>query len=146
MQVLRALDTETAALVGWGVRVMLLSTTEGEGPGRAADRLAGLGGVVEVETDLFAALETLSDDATGHGLFVMECDGFGGLEAGRHAVAMMGRLVERMPVILVSSEVAVQTFPECAHAPVLLRAPLSAVGLRVGFEHALRDRMIYRAA
>jgi hypothetical protein len=146
MQVLRALDTETAALVGWGVRVMLLSAEQGVGSGRAADRLAGLGGVVEVETDFFSAVEALNDDATGYGLFVMECDGFGGLEAGRNALSMMGCLVERMPVILVSAEVAVQTFPEQAHAPILLRAPLSAVGLRVGFEHALRDRLVYLAA
>ena len=143
MQVLRAIDTDTAALVGWGVRVMLLSP-EGTGA-RVAERIAGLGGVVEVESDLYAAVETLNEDATGFGLFVMECDGFGGLEAGARAVAMMGRAVERMPVILVSSEVAVQTFPE-THAPVLLRAPLSAVALRVGFEHALRARLVYMAA
>lgn len=146
MQVLRAIDTEAAALVGWGVRVMLLSATGGEGTGRAAERLAGLGGIVEVETDLLSAVETLTDDATGYGLFVMECDGFGGLEAGRHALSMVGRLVESMPVILISAEVAVQTFPEQARAPVLLRAPLSSVGLRVGFEHALRARLIYLAA
>jgi hypothetical protein len=146
MQVLRAIDTETAALVGWGVRVMLLSPSGGEGPGRVADRIAGLGGVVEVETDLYAAIETLTEDATGYGLFVMECDGFGGVQAGRNAVSMLGRVVERMPVMLVSSEVAVQTFPEQPNAPVLLRAPLSSVALRVGFEHALRERLIYMAA
>lgn len=143
MQVLRAIDTETAALVGWGVRVLLLSPEAGEA--RVAGRIAGLGGVVEVENDLYAAVETLNDDATGYGLFVMECDGFGGLEAGARVVAMIGRVAERMPVILVSSEVAVQTFPE-THAPILLRAPLSAVALRVGFEHALRARLIYLAA
>lgn len=143
MQVLRAIDTEPAALVGWGVRVMVLSPDGGES--RTIERIAGLGGRVEVESDLYTAVETLNDDATGYGLFVMECDGFGGLEAGARAVAMMGRAVERMPVILVSSEVAVQTFPE-THAPVLLRAPLSAVALRVGFEHALRERLVYLAA
>ncbi len=143
MQVHRAIDTEPAALVGWGVRVMVLSPDGGES--RTIERIAGLGGRVEVESDLYTAVETLNDDATGYGLFVMECDGFGGLEAGARAVAMMGRAVERMPVILVSSEVAVQTFPE-THAPVLLRAPLSAVALRVGFEHALRERLVYLAA
>jgi hypothetical protein len=30
--------------------------------------------------------------------------------------------------------------------PVTLRAPVSAVSLRVGFEHALRDRLAWRAA
>lgn len=144
MQVLRAIDTETASPVGWGVRVLLLSPDGAEG--RVSERIAGLGGVVEGETDLYAAVELLNDDATGFGLFVMECDGFGGLEAGRRALAMTGRAVERMPVILVSSDVSLQTFPEQRQAPVLLRAPLSAVSLRVGFEHALRERLIYRAA
>lgn len=144
MQVLRAIDTETAALVGWGIRVMVLSPDGGES--RAVERIAGLGGRVEAESDFYTAIETLNDDGIGFGLFVMECDGFGGLEAGYRAVAMMGRAVERMPVILVSSEVGVQTFPEQTQLPVLLRAPLSAVALRVGFEHALRERLIYMAA
>jgi hypothetical protein len=40
----------------------------------------------------------------------------------------------------------VQVFPEDRSAPILLRAPLSAVSLRVGFEHALRERRLWRAA
>lgn len=146
MQIVRQIDQVNAALVGWGVRVFLLSAGAGEGPGRIAERLAGFGGLVEVETDMFAAAEAAQADATGFGLFVMECDAFGGLEAGRRMIAMLGRAAERMPVILVSSEVRVQTFPGDSAGPIELRAPASAVSLRVGFEHALRDRLVYLAA
>lgn len=146
MQVFRQIDTESAALVGWGVRVMLLSLNGGEGPGRVADRISGFGGVIECEADIYAAVEAMQSDATGYGLFVMECDAYGGLEAGRRAVAMMGRAAERTRVILISRDVAVQTFPEDLSQPILLRSPMSAVSLRVGFEHALRDRLVYMAA
>lgn len=146
MQVFRQIDTESAALVGWGVRVMLLSPNGGEGAGRVADRISGFGGLVETEADLFSAIEALQADGTGYGLFVMECDPYGGLEAGRRAVAMMGQSAERTRVILISREVEVQTFPENHRAPILLRSPLSAVSLRVGFEHALRERLVYLAA
>lgn len=146
MQVLRAIDRDTAALVGWGVRVLLLSPDAGGGPDRTAERIAGFGGRIEAEADLFAAVEAVAADATGFALFVMECDAYGGLDAGRNAVALLGRTVERTQVILISAGVQVQTFPEERTAPILLRAPLSAVALRVGFEHAMRDRLVYRAA
>jgi hypothetical protein len=146
MQLFRPIDTESVALVGWGVRVMLLSPNGGEGPGRIADRISGFGGLIEAEADIFAAIEAMQSDGTGYGLFVMECDAYGGLEAGRRAVAMMGRAAERTRVILISREVQVQTFPEDIAQPILLRSPMSAVSLRVGFEHALRDRLVYMAA
>ncbi len=144
MHLFRPIDTEGVALVGWGVRVLLLSPEGGEG--RTAERISGLGGLIEPETDLYQAVETVAGDATGYGLFVMECDPYGGLEAGRRAVAMLGRANEVTRVILVSAEVGVQQFPELPGQPILLRAPLSAVSLRVGFEHALRDRLVYPAA
>jgi hypothetical protein len=146
MQLFRPIEAESAALVGWGVRVMLLSPNGGEGAGRLADRIAGFGGLIEAEADLFAAAEAMQADATGYGLFVMECDPYGGLEAGQRAVRLMGRAGERTRVILISREVGEQRFPESVHDPILLRAPLSAVSLRVGFEHALRERLVYRAA
>ncbi|MFN4159011.1 MAG: hypothetical protein ACK4GO_11490 [Gemmobacter sp.] len=125
---------------------MLLSPNGGEGPGRIADRIAGFGGLIEAEADLFAAIEAMQSDAIGYGLFIMECDAYGGLEVGRRALAMMGRSAEHTKVILISREVVVQTFPEGPSLPILLRSPISAVSLRVGFEHALRDRLVYQAA
>lgn len=146
MQVFRQVEAENAALVGWGVRVLLLSPNGGEGQGQVAARIAGFGGIIETESDVFAAVETLLGDATGFGLFVMECDGYGGIEAGRRVIQMMGRAAERMRVILIGNEVAAQSFPDEPGQPILLRAPLSAVSLRVGFEHALRERLVYMAA
>jgi hypothetical protein len=59
---------------------------------------------------------------------------------------MLGEVARRLPVILVSRECQQQQFPEDRGDAVVLRAPLSAVSLRVGFEHALRDRLLMRAA
>jgi hypothetical protein len=146
MQTFRPIDRETAALVGWGVRVMLVTPEAETGPATLARRIAGFGGLVEAEADLLDAVGTVVEDVVGYGLFVMDCDAYGGLAAGLHAVAMMGRAAERLPVILISREVGTQTFPEDPYAPTLLRSPLSAVSLRVGFEHALRDRLVYQAA
>lgn len=142
MQLIRSFEHENAALVGWGVRVMLLTA---EGPeGATARRLAGLGGLVETSPEMFAALSALIDDPAGYGLFVVDCDAFGGLEAGHKAFAMLGDQTARLPVILVSRTCPQQTFPDDRRAPTVLRAPLSAVSLRVGFEHALRDRLAVR--
>lgn len=137
---------QDAALVGWGVKVMLLAPDDSIGAVGITERLAGFGGRVERETELFTALEALIDDPAGYGLFVMDCEGFGGLELGLKAFSMLGELKARMPVILVSRDCTSQVFPENRNAPILLRAPLSAVALRVGFEYALRERTLWYAA
>lgn len=143
MQVTHDFDTAAALPVGWGVRVLLLSAAERT---PLQDRIAGLGGLVEVETEVYAALAAMIDDPMGYGLFVMECDGLGGVEAGMRAAKTLAAVKSRVPVILVSAEHTAQVFPQERSAPVCLRAPLSAVSLRVGFEHALRDRLMWRAA
>ena len=51
----------------------------------------------------------------------------------------------RLPVIIVGAHQGEQSFPEDIERPVRLRAPVSAVSLRVGFEHALRGRMLWAA-
>jgi hypothetical protein len=86
------------------------------------------------------------DDPMGYGLFVMDCDALGGVEAGMRAAATLAAVQSRVPVILISREFSAQVFPQDRDAPVCLRAPMSAVSLRVGFEHALRDRLMWRAA
>jgi CheY-like chemotaxis protein len=146
MQMFRTVERNDVTLVGWGVRVLLLST-EGEA-GPIARRLAGLGGKVEVADELFAALAEVLDDPAGYALFVVDCDsdGVGGLEAAQRAVQMLGGAMARVPVILVSRECHQQQFPQDRSQATQLRAPLSAVSLKVGFEHALRDRLIYQAA
>jgi hypothetical protein len=97
---------------------------------------------------MFTALSEVLDDPMGYGLFVIDCDSTNvdGLEGGKRAVKIMAEVVGRVPVILVSKECKEQIFPEDRQKPTQLRAPLSAVSLRVGFEHALRDRLAYRIA
>lgn len=144
MQVLRLLHDQDPSPVGIGVRVLLLSP-DGEAS-EIVQRLQRLGGQVEVVDEVFTALSQVLDDPVGYGLFVLDCDtvNLGGLDGGMRAVHMMGELVSRVPVILVSSDTGEQRFPEDRLMPTQLRAPLSALSLRIGFEHALRERLAYR--
>lgn len=146
MQFFRQDEAEVSAIVGWGVRVLLLTPAEESAQSKVATRIAGLGGIVEVENDAFTALDTLILDDTGYGLLVIECDAFGGVEAGRNLVSMLHKGGVSLPVILLSSDCAEQEFPQDSNVPVVLRAPISSVALRVGFEHAMRDRLVFRAA
>ena len=142
MQVIRSLEREDATLVGWGVRVLLLSI-EGQA-GLTGRRLASIGGRVEAVSELYEALSALIDDPSGYALFVVDCDGVGGIDAVRAGLQKLGGDVGRVPVILVSRDCREQRFPDDRTCPTILRAPLSSVALRVGFEHALRDRFFYR--
>jgi hypothetical protein len=143
MQHVRVIKNEGALPVGRAVRVLLLADGSDH---MAEDRLMGLGGVVDTETEMYSALAAMIDDPQGYGLFVMETDAFGGVEAGLRAFSMLRASDVRVPVILVGRDCGKQIFPEERSAPILLRAPLSMVSLRVGFEHALHDRFIWRAA
>lgn len=146
MQIIRTTDFGNATLVGRNVRVLVLSSEGEHGP--IARRLASLGGKVDVVDELFGALSEVIDDPAGYALFVIDCDsdGVGGLEAAQRAVQMLGDAMQRVPVILVAQECHTQQFPSERSHPTVLRAPLSAVAMKVGFEHALRDRMIHEAA
>lgn len=145
MQIIRALHENAATPIGFACKVLLVSA-EADG-GQLACRLAALGAQVDVIDEMFTALSDVIDDPIGYALLVMDCDttNAGGLEGGLRATKMMGDLVARVPVILVSNECQQQRFPEDRNAPTQLRAPVSAVSLKVGFEHALRDRLAYRA-
>ena len=69
-----------------------------------------------------------------------------GLRRRNRRCGLLGETAHRVSVILVSAECRDQRFPQERSAPVVLRAPLSAVSLKVGFEHALRERLLYQAA
>ncbi|MGV8986470.1 MAG: hypothetical protein ACOH2H_09325 [Cypionkella sp.] len=143
MEAIRSINDTQPTLLGFGVRVLLLSSYPDGGS--MSRRLANLGGKIDVVDELFTALSYVIDDPLGYGLFVVDCDAasVGGLQAGKRAVQMMSGIVGRVPVILVAQECAEQIFPEDRMAPTQLRAPLSLVSLRVGFEHALRERLAY---
>lgn len=142
MQLIRSFHHGNTAQVGFGIRVMLV-TAQGEA-GPIAARLAGLGSLLEVTDEVFAGLEAVIDDPLGYGLLVLDCDCLGGIGAGLRAVAMLTGCRRRVPVILIGSDCTAQSFPEDRDAPTLLRAPVTAVSLRVGFEHALRERLARR--
>ena len=145
MQIFRA-DSHEAELVGWGVRVLIVSDPRATGTESGMRRISGFGGLVDQQDELYAGLGAMLDDPAGYGLFIMLCDELGGLEAGHKAHDLLRGSNCTAPVILISTEVSEQSFPEDRGAPILLRSPLSAVSMRVGFEHALRERMIWQAA
>ena len=144
MQLVRSFEQSHAAQVGFGIRALLVSSEGLDNPIR--HRLAGLGSLVESTDDLFIGLEAVLEDPAGYGLLVIDCDVIGGIDAGHRAFMMLGEMSRRVPVILISSECKGQHFPEDRSAPVTLRAPLSMVSMRVGFEHALRERLLVRVA
>ena len=143
MQVIRSLEQTPSSPVGYGIRVLLCSTEGQAGP--LARKLASLGGQVDLFDEVFTSLSEVIADPMGYALLVIDCDSasIGGLEAGQRAVMMLGETASRVPVILVSQDCSQQHFPEDRLSPTQLRAPLSSVSLRVGIEHALRERLAY---
>ncbi|MBL4926585.1 hypothetical protein [Fuscibacter oryzae] len=142
MQILRGLEQESSSPVGFGLHVLLVAAQSADHT--IAHRLAGLGGIIERQDELYSALDAIIESPRDYGLVVIDCDSFGGLERGQRAVGLLGEAVGKVPVILVSRECAHQQFPQDRAMATVLRAPLSAVAMRVGFEHALRDRMALR--
>lgn len=146
MQFVRSFEHDSAAMAIWGVRVLLVS--DQNELGAIGRKLAALGGKVEAVNELYEALSGVLDAPNSQSLLVLDCDSLavGGLEAGQRAVQMMGELSQKIPVILISGECHEQRFPADRAVPTMLRAPVSSVSLKVGFEHALRDRLLYQAA
>lgn len=140
MQVLRSFEPHNIAPVGLSIRVMLIGPASPVST--LAEKLASLGGRVDAAQDLFTGLEAVIEDPAGCGLLVIDCDEVGGLEAGRKAHALMGAIALRVPTILISSECTRHEFPQERGRPVVLRSGGSSLSIRMGFEHALRDRLM----
>ncbi|NCM95826.1 MAG: hypothetical protein GW948_00445 [Rhodobacterales bacterium] len=121
--------TNAAAKARRGRAVMVLGPVQSPGLGLAADRIAELGVTIEHEAEMFTALSAMIDDPAGYGLFVMACDSYGGLAAGRTACAMLGSLTTRIPVILITGETGEKVIPELGQDPIVLPAPLSTGAL-----------------
>lgn len=132
-----------AQVVGWNLRILLLTGALSD---PLAAKVASLGGPVEVETELNAGIAAMIDDPTGYGLLVVDCDAFGGVEAGERILTTLAAVGATLPKILISRAFQAQIFPDCGQQPVRLRGPISALSLRIGCEHALRDRLLWRAA
>ncbi len=137
MQFVRNFD-DSAIVVGWGVSAVLL-TDAGERGKKIGAALWGLGAVVDWQTDIPAIV----DDTA---LIVIDCDAFGGIDAGQAILRRMTGEGTPLAAVLISGDVSVPQFPEDRDQPVQLRGPVSVVALRVGFEHALRTAMQTLAA
>ena len=132
MQLFKTIELENSHPVGWSVQAMIASA-EGE-KGNTALRVAKLSGQVVHHNELYDALSALMDDPRAADILIVDCDSYGGLAVGRRAFAMLSEEVRRFPMILISKECATQTFPFVREAPIVLRAPLTAVALRVAYE------------
>jgi hypothetical protein len=120
-----------------GVRVMLLTD---HAEGRSGQRLADYGSVVDVAEDLDEAVAAILGDKFGYDLFVMDCDGFGGIAGAEQAIAALIAGDAKMRVMLVSAEFDVPVYPLGRRTAVCLPADVSDASFRIGFDHVLRDR------
>jgi hypothetical protein len=121
-----------------GVRVLLLSDMRG---GRTAHRLARCGSHVDVEETLDLALTRLRHDPMGYDLFVMDCDGYGGISGGELAVSSLIAAEAKMRVMLVSRDFDQPGLPFGRRTAVCLPVAVGDDDFRRGFDHVLRDRM-----
>lgn len=142
MQVIRHFDADFATPVGFGLRVLQIGAPD---HGHLiTNRLARLGGRVDLVAKLCTAMEGIINDPSDYGLCVIDCDSTGGLAAGRQAAALLCESMSCIPVILVSNECRQQEFPISRNRPVVLRGPVSTISMRVGLEHAMRDKIAVR--
>lgn len=144
MQYVRRIEPDRSGLVGFGVRTLVVSASD-----RCHDlvaRISGLGTAVDIETDIYRAIERVTDDLGAFNICMVDCDSFGGLEVGRRFVHFLGEAISYLPIILLSRDVPTQYFSEHHTEPSVLRLPLSPVSARVGFEHSLRERFVLKAS
>lgn len=144
MNLFNTFDQLQATVVGFGVRTLLISQ---DGDDSAlCSRLAGMGCQVDTLQDVYSALDRVVDGPEEFELIVVDCDSSGGLALGRRAHALLRATGRCIPMMLVGREISQQHFPATRYEATELRAPLSAVSLRVGFEHALQERLMYSRA
>lgn len=122
-----------------GVRVMLLTD---QTDGRTAQRLADYGSVLDLSEDLDEAIAGILEDPFGYDLFVMECDGFGGIAGAEQAISTLIAGAAKMRVMLISREFDVPAYPLGRRTAVCLPEDVSDASFRIGFDHVLRDRAV----
>jgi hypothetical protein len=120
-----------------GVRVMLLTD---HAESRTGQRLVDYGSLVDTVNDLQDAVSAILDDTIGYDLFVMDCDGFGGIVGAEQAISSLIAGDAKMRVILISKEFDVPAYPLGRRTAVCLPEDVSDASFRIGFDHVLRDR------
>lgn len=143
MQVFHSFDFGDAVRIDYAARVLCVS---GKGTAPLAGRLAALGGRVETESELYAALSAVIDDPGGCDLLVLDCDSLGREDVAEVVTRTLRAVASRLPVVLISTDFPTHVFPDTREEPIRLRAPVSDLSLRIGFEHALRDLYRWSAA
>jgi hypothetical protein len=130
-------DRQKVAPHTLGVRVMLL-TDRSDGP--TEQRLANYGSLIDTTDDLKDAVAAILGDRFGYDLFVMDCDGFGGIAGAERAISALIAGDAKMRVMLVSQEFDVPAYPLGRRTAVCLPDDVSDASFRIGFDHVLRDR------
>ena len=120
-----------------GVRVLLLT---GHADGATSQRLASYGSLVDTHDDLDDAVGAVLNDRFGYDLFVMDCDGFGGITGAERAISALISGEAKMRVMLVSREFDIPVYPLGRRTAVCLPDDVSEASFRIGFDHVLRDR------
>lgn len=134
-----------AALVGLGIRAILAGTA-GRGDDQVVERLTRAGVFVDPVGDVFTAMSALIDDPADYALLVVRAAPGEQVEDLERNLRKLGDLRRRIPVIIISEDCREQVFPTDRAEAIRLRAPLSAVSLRVALEHGLRDRVMWHIA
>lgn len=137
MQTFIQTDRQKIAPHTLGARVMLLTD---QSDGRTGQRLADFGSLVDTVDDLEDAVSTILDDRFGYDLFVMDCDGFGGIAGAERAISSLIAGDAKMRVMLISREFDVPVYPLGRRTAVCLPEEVSDASFRIGFDHVLRDR------
>ncbi|MES2914192.1 MAG: hypothetical protein V4753_03635 [Pseudomonadota bacterium] len=120
-----------------GVRVLLLTD---HAESRTGQRLSEYGSLVDTFDDLEDAVRAVLIDRFGYDLFVMDCDGFGGIAGAEQAISALIAGDAKMRVMLVSREFDVPVYPLGRRTAVCLPQDVSEASFRIGFDHVLRDR------
>jgi hypothetical protein len=144
MNLSNSFDRMEATVVGFGVNTLLVSAAKDQTP--LAHKLQALGCRLESCDEIYFALDRILDGPQDFELIVIDCDSLGGLAHSRRLHALLRAAGRCIPVILVSRECDAQHFPFNRFDPTELRAPLSAISLRVGFEHAMQERLLMARA
>ncbi len=137
MQTLVRTSRQKVALHTMGVRVLLLT---GQADGATGQRLASYGSLVDTHDDLDDAVGAVLGDRFGYDLFVMDCDGFGGITGAERAISALISGEAKMRVMLVSREFDIPVYPLGRRTAVCLPEDVSDASFRIGFDHVLRDR------
>lgn len=128
------------------IRVMLLTDANDDARLALAMRLKRFSARIDTEDNLFCAVETVQTCSTGYGLFIMDCQPFGGISAARQVLTMLGNCRSTLHIILIGDGIETETFPGDESGLTLLNAPLSNDVLRSALDYATRYRLIWKAA